>query len=264
MDQKKPRNQEFPSILRRVTEVTTDKNGKLIQPTRHLESNTGYALCEDAPVRPAKTMTAREEVVEWIDKCVLGDLRTVRLGIEEREKRDKKGGAESSALGGGNFLLAADCCTALEYFGRVYKAKGSNATDRVQEYVERFLDPIDNRYIKVWPILWDSFRNGIIHSSWTKPVRMEGSKERIAIGADNSPNKDHLGPDSGRKGKSFVISSYYFFCDIDRSFNEGFRDWILNDSDEGILERAAPQVLEIKRGDTKRKEAFNEILRMNT
>ena len=208
-------------------------------------------------------METRQKIVEWIDKCVLGDLRTMMLGIEERKKKDKRGEAGSPALGGGNFLLASDCCEALEYFGRVYDDRGTHA-DIAQRYVEKFLDPIDPRYTKVWPILWDSFRNGIAHRSWTKPVRMEGSGEQIAIGADNSPNKDHLGPDSGRKGKSFVISSYYFFCDIDRSFNEGFRDWILNDSDEGILERAAPQVLEIKRGDTKRKEAFNEILRMNT
>ena len=258
MDQKKPRNQEFPSILRRVTEVTTDKDGKLIQPTRHLESNTEYALCEDAPVRPAKTMTAREEVVEWIDKCVLGDLRTMMLGIAER-----KGAANSSYLGGGNFFLAAGCCMALEYFGRVYNAKGSNATDRVQEYVERFLTPIDKRYIKVWPILWDSFRNGIIHGSWPQKICMEGSEEQIAIGADNSRDGDHLGPASDHAGKSFVISSYRFFFDIERSFNKGFRDWIRDKSDNGILERAAPPLLEIKRRNKEGKKAFEHVLSLN-
>ena len=204
-------------------------------------------------------METREKIVEWIEECVLGDLRTLMLGIEER----KKIGAQSPALGGGNFFLVAGCCTALEYFGQVYNAKGSNATDRVQEYVEEFLAPIDNRYLKVWPILWDSFRNGIVHRSWTKPVRMEGSKERIAIGADNSPNGGHLEPDSGHDGKSFIISSPRFFCDIERSFNEGFRDWILNDPGEGVLKRAAPQVLEIKKGDKKGKKAFKYILHLN-
>ena len=208
-------------------------------------------------------MNARKDIVEWIDKCVLGDLRTVVLGIEEREKRNKKGGAKSPALGGGNFRLAADCFDALEYFGRVYDDKGTNEAI-VQRYVERFLNTIDPLYIKVWPILWDSFRNGIVHSSWTKPVRVKGCKEQIAIGADNSPDGDHLKPASDHEGKSFVINSYRFFCDIKRSFNEEFRDWILNKSDEGILERAAPQVLEIQSGDTKKKEAFDVILKMNT
>ena len=92
---------------------------------------------------------------------------------------------------------------------------------------------------------------------------MEGSEERIAIGADNSPNGDHLGPDSGHNGKSFIISSPRFFCDIERSFNEGFQDWILNDSDEGVLKRAAPQVLEIKKGNEKGKKAFKYILHLN-
>ena len=207
-------------------------------------------------------METRQKIVEWIDKCVLGDLRTMMLGIEERKKKDKRGKAESPALGGGNFLLASDCCEALEYFGRVY-GQGTNATEKVEKYVEKFLNPIDSRYIKVWPILWDSFRNGIVHSSWTKPVRMEGCKEQIAIGADNSPDGDHLKPDSNHVGKSFIISSPRFFCDIERSFKEGFRDWILNKSDEGILERADPQVLEVKRGNEKGKKAFNHILSLN-
>ena len=213
------------TMLRRVTNVTTDENGKLIQPPS-LKPKARYVLCEDVLVRPAKPMSSRDKIVKWIDECVLGDLRTVRLGIEERKKRDKRGKAESPVLGGGNFLLASDCCEALEYFGRVY-GQGTNATEKVEKYVEKFLNPIDSRYIKVWPILWDSFRNGIVHSSWTKPVRMEGCKEQIAIGADNSPDGDHLKPASDHAGKSFVISSPRFFCDIERSFNEGFRDWIL-------------------------------------
>lgn len=255
------------TILRPVTNVTTDGNGKLIQPSKHLEPKTRYVLFGDVLVRPAKTMLSREEVVKWIEECVLGDLRTVMLGIEERKKKDKRGKAESPALGGGNFLLTSACCGALEYFGQVY-GKGTSATESVQKYVEEFLNPIDSRYTKVWPILWDSFRNGIVHTSWTNPVRVEGCKEQIAIGADNSPDGDHLEPASNHTGKSFIISSPRFLYDIECSFKrkEGFRDWILNKnkSDEGILERAAPQILEIKSSDTKRKEAFEKILKMNT
>lgn len=204
-------------------------------------------------------MQAREQIVEWIHKCVLGDLRTVILGIQEREKI-----GETQLLGGCNFRLAGDCCEALEYFGRVYDGKG-DAAAYVQRYVEKFLDPIDDRYMKVWPILWDSFRHGILHTSWTKPVCMEGSQEEIAVGANVSPDGDHLGPASDLGvGKSFVISSYRFFCDIERSFYEGFRDWILNESDDSVLKRAAPQTLRIRDGYTRGKEAFEYVLRLNT
>ena len=267
MSQKKPESQKILSILRRVTEVTTDKDGKLIQPIRQLESKTGYVLCDDAPVRPAKTMTSREEVVEWIDKCVLGDLRTVRLGIEEREKRDKRGGAKSSALGGGNFLLAACCCMAPEYFGQVY-GKGTNATESVQKYVERFLTIIDSRYKEFWPVLWRSFRNGIIHGSWPQYIRMQDSseEEQIAMRANNSPNGDHLDRASDHSDKSFAISSYRFSCDIEDSFNieKGFRDWLLHEPGDGVLERSAPRRLEIKNGDNEGKKAFNATLRRTT
>ncbi len=203
-------------------------------------------------------MQSREQVVEWINGCVLGDLRTVILGIQERERRGK-----TQFLGGCNFLLAADCCEALEYFGRVYDGKGYAAT-YVWRYVEKFLNPIDDRYMKVWPILWDSFRHGIVHTSWTKPVCMDGSGERIAIGVDNDPDGDHFKPIPDYQGKSFAISSYRFFQDIERSFCEGFRDWILNKSDESILKRAAPQTLRIRAGNTKGEKAFKYVLSLNT
>ena len=205
-------------------------------------------------------MQSRDQIVEWIDKCVLGDLRTVILGIQERGKGKE---TQSPALGGGNFLLAAGCCTALEYFGRVYDDKG-DATAYVRRYVEKFLSPIDGRYIKVWPILWDSFRNGIVHTSWPKPVYVEGCEEKIAVAADNDPDGDHFKPVSNYQGKSFAISSPLFFRDIERSFHEGFQDWILEDSDDGILERADPQPLRIKGGNCEGKKAFEYVLNLNT
>ena len=260
MGQKKSENQKIPSILRSVTNVQTGENGKLIQPTKQLESNTQYVICKDVPVDPAKAMESREKIAEWIDCCVLGDLRTVILGIEERRKRDE---TQPPALGGCNFLLAACCCMALEYFGQVY-GQGKNATESVQKYVEDFLIPIDPQYEKFWPIFWRSFRNGVVHGSWPQRIRMQGSpeEEQIAMRANNSPNGDHFDRDSDRSDRSFAISSDQLFRDIERSFCEGFRSWILNESDEGILERAAPRLLEIKRGDIKGKTAFEHIERI--
>ena len=207
MGKKKPKNQGFPSILRRMKNVETDENGKPIQPTKQLKRNTQYFLCENVFIPPAGKMKSRKKVVKWIEKCVLGDLRTVVLGIQERERRGK---TRSPTLGSGDFLLAAGCCMALEYFGQVY-GKGRNATESVQKYVEDFLKPIDKRYIKVWPILWRSLRNGVIHGSWPQKIYLKDSGERISIGANNSPQGDHFGPAFDHKGKSFVLSSFYFF-----------------------------------------------------
>ena len=262
MDQKKSENLRTASILRRVTSVMTDENGRLIQPARQLELSAKYVICEDVPVSPAKSMESRQKIVNWIDGCVLGDLRTMALGIKKREERNKKGEAESPTLGGGNFFLAAGCCMALEYFGQVY-GKGKNATESVQKYVEKFLKPIDARYIEAWPILWRSFRNGIVHGSWPQVICLEGSEEKIAVGADNDPDGDHFKPASNYQGKSFAISSYRFFQDIERSFREGFRDWILQDPDDGILERAAPRLLEIRGGNSEGEKAFKYVLSLN-
>lgn len=258
MDQKAPGKQNIPTVPRSVISVKTDGDAKLPERIKKLEPNTTYMIYKDEYVPPARKMKSCKKIVEWIDKCVLGDLRTVVHGIQKREQGDK---IQSPTLGGGNFLLAAGCCMALEYFGQVY-GKGTNATESVQKYVEKFLQPIDERYIEFWPILWRSFRNGIIHGSWPQKICMEDSGEQIAIGADNSPDGDHLRPASNHKGKSFVISSPRFFYDIECSFNKnkGFRDWIQNNSDDGVLERAAPRLLEIKKGNKEGKKAFNDIL----
>ena len=260
MEQKKSGNPRMPSTRLRVIDVMTDENGQLIQPTKQLEPSTKYVICKNAPLAPAKSMESRQKIVDWIDCCVLGDLRTVILGIEERRKRDE---TQSPVLGGCNFLLAACCCMALEYFGQVYGQR-KNATESVQKYVEKFLIPIDPKYEEFWPIFWRSFRNGIVHGSWPQRIRMQDSSEekQIAMRANNSPSGDHFDRDSDRTDRSFAISSARLFRDIERSFREVFQSWILNDSDDGILERAAPRLLEIKRDDTKGKKVFEHIERI--
>jgi hypothetical protein len=260
--QKKSKSPRMPSTFPRVTDGKTDKNGQL-KPKKKLDPSTKYVICKEVPVGPAKSIESRQKIVDWIDGCVLGDLRTMVVGMEERKEKNTKGEAESPALGGGNFFLSAGCCMALEYFGQVY-GKGKNATESVQKYVEKFLKPIDARYMKAWPIIWRSFRNGIVHGSWPQVICMEGFEERVAIGADNDPDGDHFRPASNYQGKSFAISSYRFFQDIERSFHEGFRDWILQDPDNGILERAAPRLLEIRGGNSEGKKAFKYVLGLNT
>ena len=134
----------------------------------------------------------------------------------------------------------------------------------MERYVKDFLQNIEPRYRGVFPVLWTSFRNGIVHGSWPQAVCIQGhQEERIAVGANSAPTGDHLQPASDYSGKSFVISSHRFFIDIERSFDEGFRNWLLHESDEEVLERAAPRLLEIKQGNARGQKAFDLIKSWN-
>src|SRR5207249_3059010 len=89
-----------------------------------------------------------------------------------------------------------------------------------------------------------------LHGSWPQGVCIQGQhQDWLAVGANNSPTGDHLEPASDYQGHSFVISSVRFFNDLERSFLDGFRDWILTRSDDGVLERAAPRLLEFRLGN---------------
>ena len=61
---------------------------------------------------------SREELANWIECNVLGDLQTLFQGINcyDAAAPDHKTPTEE-VVGGGNFLLAAGCCMAIEYFG---------------------------------------------------------------------------------------------------------------------------------------------------
>lgn len=70
---------------------------------------------------------------------------------------------------------------------------------------------------------------------------------------------EHLEPATNCAGNSIVISSARFFSDIERSFDERFRAWILDDSDDDVLVRAAPRLLELNPRDTVRVREFEVI-----
>ncbi|HKZ54404.1 MAG TPA: hypothetical protein VJ123_02910 [Anaerolineales bacterium] len=205
-------------------------------------------------------MPSRHAIVDWIDQCVLGDLRTVIAGIDAFHRTS----ATTRPLGGCNFLLAAGCCMALEYFGQVY-GKGQDATSAARQYVEDFLTPVDPRYARVFGVFWSSFRNGIVHGSWPQAICVQGhGGRRIAVGASPVRGGEHFQRASDYAGPSFVISSVTFFQDIERSFDQGFRSWIMSQSDDAVLTRAAPRLLEIKLGDPSRVKEFALIMSWNS
>jgi hypothetical protein len=141
---------------------------------------------------------------------------------------------------------------ALEYLAQVYGQR-DNATAAARKYVDDFLGPVDKRYSEVFEVLWTCFRNGIVHGSWPQTVCIQGNATtRIKVGANADVDGDHLGPASEWEEHSFVVSGVKLFSDIEASFDRGFRRWILEESDDDVLARAAPRLLEMKPGDAQR------------
>jgi len=245
-------------MLRRVDTFGTDEHGFPIRLPALAPAAT-FVICRDEEVPAAGPMKSRQAIVEWIEHCVLGDLRTLLLGIDTF----LAGRNTPRPLGGGNFLLAAGCCMALEYFGQIY-GKASDGTAAARRYVEDFLRPVDKRYLDIFGILWSSFRNGIVHGSWPQVISVQQhAGHRVAVGANPRIDGDHFGPASDYEGESLVISSARFFVDIEASFDRGFRGWVLTESDDDVLQRAAPRLLEIRDGDAVRVKEFNLIQRWN-
>jgi hypothetical protein len=245
-------------IPRRVRVITTMPDGHL--PSNIiLDPSTEYVLFVEELTPTVNLFTSRQHLVAWIDGCVLGDLRTLLKGIDLREAGDE---ASKQHYGGGNFLLAGGCCMALEYFGQVYCIKG-DATSRAKKYVDDFLRPIDNRYSDVFWVLWSTFRNGIVHGSWPQGLCIRGQSKRIAVGVGNSVHDAHLGRDPKLVVDNFVVSAPRFLQDLDSSFSAGFRDWILNQADDDVLNRGNPRLLEINPRNEEGVSCFNIIQTWN-
>lgn len=243
-------------MLRRMSSVTINEHQEIIK-KKHLEPGK-YVLCKEWQPPHAGKMKNRQDLVEWIEKCVFGDLRTLLEGIKLAKKNNKKG-----TLGGGNFLLASGCFMALDYLAYIFNGD-DNSTANVRAYAKRFLKSVDSRYYEMIELLWRSFRNGIIHNSWPQPISGNWAKrEIIVVGVGTSFIDGHFQPIPGAKYQSFGISSPILYKDLFKSFKNGFKLWLLNEADEIILERGAPHILEIAKGDAAGLRQLEIIKKLN-
>jgi len=193
---------------------------------------------------------SRDDLVNWIDACVLGDLRTLVLGIQHYHSRPWPKTEAGRSLGGGNFLLAAGACMALEYFGFIYRGSGSDEAN-VLVYIQDFLMPINTRYSEVGLLMWKAFRHGIIHRSWPLRIYVTGDcANRLVVGVGTEPTDPHLDADPALSEDSFMLNAVQLLADIQSSFDNAFRHWILHDMPDDTLARANPQPLEIPIGAT--------------
>jgi hypothetical protein len=234
-------------MLRRIDSFTTDEAGRPVS-LPDLDPSSTFVICRDEDAPAVGAMESRDAVDRWIEGCLFGDLRTLILGIDQFHQNPET----PRLLGGCNFLLAASCFMALEYLAQVY-GRGRDATSAARHYVADFLSRVDPRYPQAFDILWSCFRNGIVHGSWPQAVCIRGDEStRIAVGANPRIDGDHFGPDQNYPAPSFIISSVRLFLDLERSYDQFFRSWLLRESDDAVLVRAAPRLLEINPRDTTR------------
>src|SRR3954449_8897420 len=100
---------------------------------------------------------SRTDLATWIDSCVLGDLRTLLLGVDTYYASSSHLSIEGRPVGSANFLLVAGCCSALDYFAFLFKGGASDEAN-AQAFIDTFLKPVDSRYSDVGLIIWRCFR----------------------------------------------------------------------------------------------------------
>jgi hypothetical protein len=228
-------------MLRRVAKLKIEPGGALaIKP--FLPAGE-YVVSAD---RPSKSMPlkSRAQLATWIDRCVLGDLTTLSDGIRlaERSRLRRK-------RGGGNFLLAAGCCMALEYMAFVYTGD-ENATSSVLKFSKAFLAPVDPRYGDLADLMWRSFRNGLIHGSW--PQLIESAADpgiTIRVGVGNEMADEHLSQIASVSGPAFGVSAPRLLRDLKRAFRPAFRHWIVHEAPDAVLRRGGPKCIELSEAD---------------
>ena len=208
---------------------------------------------------PTAPLKSRADVTGWLEQCVLGDLRTLRVGIEAYHAADRKASLDGRPLGGGNFLLAGGCCLAMRYFGALLNS-GTTDADHVEAYCERFLVLADPRYAQVGGLLWRCFRDGIVHGGWPKAIYPEGQPEcRIVSGVGTGRGGLHLAPDHSIERPTFIVSAHQLLADLECSYDRGFRRWLLEESDDGVVNRANPEPFPIPTGSKKLREQFDLV-----
>lgn len=76
---------------------------------------------------------------------MLGDLRTLLRGIDAYYASPDHVTADGRPTGAANFLMAAGCCSAIDYLARIYTNQGSDEAKAIA-FINDFLAPINQRY----------------------------------------------------------------------------------------------------------------------
>jgi hypothetical protein len=102
----------------------------------------------------------------WLWDCLLGDMRTMLVGIRHYQQSATRQIADGVRLGGGNLSVPILVTTGLELISRLYKgARGDpyhyNAYENVRAFVEACFPAASRRM--PW-LMWTAVRNGLHHA----------------------------------------------------------------------------------------------------
>lgn len=116
----------------------------------------------------------------WLENCLLGDLFTFNDGIKLYTSGEKV--TDRYPRGGGNFSLLDAITTALEALSKLNAGGGSNAEDKVVDFINQYFPP--SSIHKLFPhLLWQGIRNGVDHNFY--PKKFNYDSYTVNFGADN-------------------------------------------------------------------------------
>ena len=99
--------------------------------------------------------------------------------------------------------------------------------------------------------------------SWPKRILIEDASSAVITGAGNETMDPDLAPSLDFPGDTFLISVRQLLSDLTLAFDRGFRNWILAESPDGVLERANPEDFFVRTGDTEGRRQLEAIKRWN-
>lgn len=210
------------------------------------------------PPPPAFEITEREGLISFIDDCVLGDLRSLASGAMMLHGKPVKSDP-SKRYGGGNFLLAAGCCMALEYLAWIF-AGDENATRGVEQFAGRFLFPQNDKYRTYWPVLWISLRNGIIHGAFPQQMSVEDqAATRIICPVAIQPTAPHLATGQFNGMPALFVNSHQFLLELEISVRRPFFAWLRTEASPESLHRGAARLHSVSASHVEAVRAINEV-----
>lgn len=132
---------------------------------------------------------------DWIYSCLLGDIQTFLDGVDNFVQNKGKF-SDNLPRGGGNLSVPILVGTGLEFVSALYVGKTKykddnnyNATENVKQFIAHFFP---NNYKKIPLLLWDSIRNGIVHTFSPKPFEYQGNYIRFQFFVENRSVQAHV------------------------------------------------------------------------
>jgi hypothetical protein len=165
------------------------------------------------------SLQSPEDVVEWIEACVLGEIRTVIRGIDAYYASPDHLTADGRPTGSANFLLVAGCCSAIDCTHLRQQGLRRSEGDRLHRHVPRAKQSALRRGwprdLEVLPTRDRAPQFGRNASCWRTAHGSDHGRRQRGFGS-------HLSPLPGLAADSLLINGRQLLSDLTRAFDDGF------------------------------------------